>query len=57
MPTYQYKCLNNHLCEETRGLKEDQKISACPECGNEIRQIYSPPGIHFKGGGFYRNSK
>ena len=57
MPTYQYRCENGHLYEETRGIKEEQKVYACPECHEHITQVYSVPGVQLKGGGFYRNSR
>jgi putative FmdB family regulatory protein len=57
MPTYQYKCGNDHLYEEMRSFKEEQKNTHCPDCGLELKQIYSAPGVQLKGGGFYRNSR
>jgi predicted nucleic acid-binding Zn ribbon protein len=32
----------------------DAPISICPECGREVRKIYSNVGIVFKGSGFYK---
>jgi predicted nucleic acid-binding Zn ribbon protein len=32
----------------------DAPISACPECGKEVRKVYSNVGIVFKGSGFYK---
>ena len=57
MPTYQYKCANNHHYEEMRSFSEDQKKTHCAECGLELKQVYSGLGVQFKGGGFYRNSR
>lgn len=57
MPTYQYKCANNHVVEETRKISEDQKIYQCPECNEPLKPVYSSPGIQLKGGGFYRNNR
>lgn len=57
MPTYQYKCANNHHYEEMRSFSEDQRKTHCAECGLELKQVYSGLGVQFKGGGFYRNSR
>jgi predicted nucleic acid-binding Zn ribbon protein len=32
----------------------DAAISVCPECGKDVRKIYSNVGIVFKGSGFYK---
>lgn len=57
MPTYQYACGNSHLYEESRGIREEQRIKDCPECGLPLKQKYHAPGIELKGGGFYRNTR
>ena len=57
MPIYEYRCVNNHMHEETRGIMEDQKITKCPECNQDLKQIYHSPGVQLKGGGFYKNSR
>ena len=53
MPTYQYQCTAcEHAFEEVQSFT-DEPISICPECGKEVRKIYSNVGIVFKGSGFY----
>lgn len=32
----------------------DDSLTTCPECGGEIRKIYSAVGVVFKGSGFYK---
>ncbi|NDB36744.1 MAG: zinc ribbon domain-containing protein [Actinobacteria bacterium] len=54
MPTYQYQC---NACEHAFEIVQsftDKPISICPECGKEVRKIYSNVGIVFKGSGFYK---
>ncbi|MGA0851232.1 MAG: FmdB family zinc ribbon protein [Candidatus Nanopelagicaceae bacterium] len=54
MPTYQYQC---NACEHTFEAVQsftDAPISVCPECGKDVRKIYSNVGIVFKGSGFYK---
>ncbi|MGA0113823.1 MAG: FmdB family zinc ribbon protein [Candidatus Nanopelagicaceae bacterium] len=54
MPTYQYQC---NACEHTFEAVQsftDAPISVCPECGKNVRKIYSNVGIVFKGSGFYK---
>jgi putative FmdB family regulatory protein len=57
MPQYNYRCPNGHTYEEVRSILEDQKTKDCPECGASLKQSYSPPGIQFRGHGFYRNTQ
>jgi putative FmdB family regulatory protein len=55
VPTYQYQCTAcEHAFEEVQSFT-DEPISICPECGKEVRKIYSNVGIVFKGSGFYKN--
>jgi predicted nucleic acid-binding Zn ribbon protein len=28
-------------------------VKQCPECGGPVRRLFQPPGIIFKGSGFY----
>lgn len=32
---------------------QDDALTECPECGGELRKIFAPPAIAFKGSGFY----
>ena len=57
MPTYEYKCTT---CEERfeieQSIKEDT-LETLPGDDHEhqLKKVFSPVGISFKGDGFYRN--
>ena len=55
MPTYEYVCKScgEHL-EVVQSFR-DEPLRECPACGGELRKVFSPVGISFKGSGFYRN--
>lgn len=54
MPLYAYRCSNCGVQIERRQGFDDPALKKCPECGeNELRKLYSPVGILFKGPGFY----
>jgi len=55
MPTYEYACkkCGEHL-EVVQSFR-DEPLKECPVCGGELRKVFSPVGISFKGSGFYRN--
>jgi putative FmdB family regulatory protein len=54
MPTYEYACkkCGEHL-EVVQSFKDDP-LTECPTCGGELRKVFSPIGIAFKGSGFYK---
>ncbi|HET9310699.1 MAG TPA: FmdB family zinc ribbon protein [Actinomycetota bacterium] len=53
MPTYEYVCKScGHLFEIVQSMRDDP-LRECPECGGELRKIFAPPAISFKGSGFY----
>jgi putative FmdB family regulatory protein len=53
MPTYEYVCRNcGHRFEVVRSMR-DEPLTVCPECGGELRKVFAPPAIAFKGSGFY----
>ena len=31
----------------------DAPLTECPDCGGELRKVFTPPTITFKGSGFY----
>ncbi len=31
----------------------DAPLTVCPDCGGELRKVFTPPTITFKGSGFY----
>ena len=53
MPTYEYVCRAcGHLFEIVQSMRDDA-LTECPECGGELRKVFAPPAISFKGSGFY----
>jgi putative FmdB family regulatory protein len=53
MPTYEYVCKQcGHLFEIVQSMR-DEALTECPECGGELRKVFAPPAISFKGSGFY----
>jgi putative FmdB family regulatory protein len=54
MPTYEYACkaCGEHL-EVVQSFKDDP-LTECPNCTGELRKVFSPIGIAFKGSGFYK---
>lgn len=53
MPTYEYACRScGHTFEVVQAMR-DETLSVCPECGGELRKVFAPPAISFKGSGFY----
>ncbi len=53
MPTYEYVCKScGHLFEIVQSMRDDP-LTECPECGGELRKVFAPPAISFKGSGFY----
>lgn len=54
MPTYEYAC---KACGERLEVVQsfsDAALTECPSCGGELRKVFSPVGIAFKGSGFYK---
>jgi putative FmdB family regulatory protein len=53
MPTYEYICRAcGHTFEIVQSMK-DASLTECPECGGELRKVFAPPVITFRGSGFY----
>src|SRR5213080_4665729 len=54
MPTYEYACKTcGHHLEVVQSFK-DEPLRVCPNCDGELRKVFSPIGITFKGSGFYK---
>lgn len=55
MPVYEYRCKNcGHEFEITQSMS-DETLTDCPECGEpQLRKVFQPVGIAFKGSGFYK---
>jgi putative FmdB family regulatory protein len=53
MPTYEYRCRNcGHTFDVVQAMS-DETLTDCPVCGGELRKVFAPPAISFKGSGFY----
>jgi putative FmdB family regulatory protein len=58
MPVYEYKC---RVCQERFEVEQsirDAALTALPGCDHgdhQLKKVFSPVGIAFRGGGFYRN--
>lgn len=55
MPTYQYKCPNDHYHEEERSMTAPEPNLTCSECSEELKKVFSAPVVNLMGRGFYRN--
>jgi putative FmdB family regulatory protein len=54
VPTYDYQCRAcGSVTEVIHSMLEDGP-SVCERCGGELRRVFYPMGIIFKGSGFYR---
>jgi putative FmdB family regulatory protein len=53
MPTYEYACRQcGHRVEVVQSLS-DEPLKTCGVCGGELRKVFHPAGVLFKGSGFY----
>lgn len=53
MPTYEYECKSCKRAVEVQHGINDPAPATCENCGGELRRIFYPPGLVFKGTGFY----
>jgi putative FmdB family regulatory protein len=54
VPTYDYQCRScGTITEVVHPMLEDGPTT-CERCGGELRRVFHPTGIIFKGGGFYK---
>lgn len=54
MPTYEYKCRDcGHQLDVVQAFSDDP-LTECPSCAGNLRKVFSPVGIAFKGSGFYK---
>ncbi len=54
MPTYDYQCRQcGHTVEVIHSMQESGP-ERCEQCGGELRRVFFPAGIIFKGSGFYK---
>lgn len=53
MPTYEYRCTNEHTFEQFQKIS-DPPVESCPQCGAPAERVLSGgAGLLFKGTGFY----
>jgi len=54
VPTYDYQCRKcGFISEVVHSMLEDGPTE-CERCGGQLRRVFHPTGIIFKGGGFYK---
>jgi putative FmdB family regulatory protein len=54
VPTYEYVCTNCGNDLEVVQKFTDQPLTECPVCHGQLRKVFYPVGVVFKGSGFYR---
>lgn len=52
MPTYEYRCANDHTFEVVQSMFDDP-VTRCEQCGASVERVFHPIAVHFKGSGFY----
>jgi putative FmdB family regulatory protein len=53
MPLYEYRC---ETCDDVVEILQkfsDEPLKTCTKCGGSLERLLSPPGLHFKGSGWY----
>jgi putative FmdB family regulatory protein len=54
MPTYEYRCQDCGEHVEVVQSFTDDPLTTCGICGGNLRKVFSPVGVVFKGSGFYK---
>jgi putative FmdB family regulatory protein len=54
VPTYSYKCIKCSKIEDVVHGFNDKYSDSC-ECGGDMKKVFYPTGVTFKGSGFYSN--
>ena len=54
MPTYDYQCRSCGVITEVVHPMLEDGPTVCERCGGQLRRVFHPTGIIFKGGGFYK---
>jgi putative FmdB family regulatory protein len=54
MPTYEYTCSSCGTHIEVYQRFSDVPLTECGVCGGQLRKVFHPAGILFKGSGFYK---
>lgn len=53
MPIYEYRCTACQHTFEVMQKFSDPPVKKCPECKGKVEKLLSPPGLLFKGTGWY----
>jgi len=53
MPTYEYACTRCGQHVEVFQRLSEEPLKTCGVCGGQLRKVFHPAGILFKGSGFY----
>lgn len=53
MPTYEYRCASCGNRFDVFQRLDEEPRRTCERCGGELRKVFHPAGIVFKGSGFY----
>jgi putative FmdB family regulatory protein len=53
MPIYEYACRKCKAHIEILQKLTDKPLTRCQKCGGRLEKQWSPPGIQFKGSGWY----
>lgn len=55
MPIFEYRCQGCEVAHEVIVLQGEAPPDACPDCGGELRRLWSRIGVQLTGWGFSRN--
>jgi putative FmdB family regulatory protein len=53
MPLYEYQCDSCEQVFEVLQKFADAPLTVCQSCGGHLQRLLSPPGLQFKGSGWY----
>ena len=53
MPLYEYECTECGQRTELIQRFGDPPLEKCPQCGSNVRKLFSAPAVQFKGTGWY----
>jgi putative FmdB family regulatory protein len=53
MPTYEYRCTSCGNRFDVFQRLGEEPLGVCERCGGQLRKVFHPAGIVFKGSGFY----
>jgi putative FmdB family regulatory protein len=52
MPRYDFKCIECDSIVEIVMIDGDDPFPKCQKCNVTMSKVFTPPAIHFKGGGW-----